>query len=298
MSTESAGAPRAAIEAAEGGSTTVHVVYIMGAGRSGSTLLGILLGNGKDVFYAGELDAWMRRGGVPNGECGGLAAFWSVVSDRMATWLDQPRPDFFSTLEHPRSLLARRRRAHQAAYRRYNRDLYRAISQVAGASVVVDSSHFPLRRWHLRGLGGVEVSTILLVRDPRTLVKAFQKPVQKPKPTWSAALYVWVVLALSGAVYATLPRDRRIVVRYEDVLADPQESLARLARWLGTDLSGVDPDRLVPGTVFQGNRMRTQPLVRVDRSAAEAPPAGWCTKLLMTPWALAFGYVGRRGRGR
>jgi hypothetical protein len=239
----------------------------------------------------------MRRGGTPNGTGDDLTEFWSSVSDDMAPWREEPRPDFFSTLEHPRALLARRR-PDRAGYRRYNRDLYRAIARVARSGVVVDSSHFPLRRWHLRGLDGIEIYTILLVRDPRALVKAFQKPVQKPKSTWAAAVYVWTVLALSSLVYGTIPRDRRTVVRYEDLVADPRGELARLSAWLGADLGAVDPERLVPGPVFQGNRMRTQPIVRVDRSAGAAPSAGAFTSLVMAPWALVLGYIGRRGRTR
>jgi hypothetical protein len=86
------------------------------------------------------------------------------------------------------------------------------------------------------------------------------------------------------------------VVRYEDLVADPRGQLARLAAWLEADLTAVDPERLVPGPVFQGNRMRTQPVVRVDRAAGTAPRAGMVISLVMSPWALAFGYL--RGRGR
>ena len=41
------------------------VIYVMGAGRSGSTILGVTLGNCADVFFAGELDKWLPRGGEP-----------------------------------------------------------------------------------------------------------------------------------------------------------------------------------------------------------------------------------------
>src|SRR2546423_15271469 len=44
------------------------VVYVMGAGRSGSTILGVTLGNCADVFFAGELDKWLALSGKPTGE--------------------------------------------------------------------------------------------------------------------------------------------------------------------------------------------------------------------------------------
>src|SRR5580704_12897137 len=58
-----------------------RVIYVMGAGRSGSTTLGITLGNCVDVFYAGELDNWLVRSGVPQVEDGPRAQFWSSVRD-------------------------------------------------------------------------------------------------------------------------------------------------------------------------------------------------------------------------
>ena len=42
------------------------VLYIIGAHRSGSTVLGVTLGNCADMFFAGELHSWLSRGGVPS----------------------------------------------------------------------------------------------------------------------------------------------------------------------------------------------------------------------------------------
>ena len=280
---------------------SANVVYVMGAGRSGSTILGILLGNGADLFYAGELDAWIRRHGVANGDTPDLAEFWSPVAEEMAEWLECPTPDFFTAFEHPRGMLAagtRGRLAPRSAYQRYNRRLYAMILRRSGASWVVDSSHFPLRRWNLRGTEGLEIRTIMLVRDPRTVAAAFRKPVQKPKGFWGAACYLWVVHLLSIAVYLSIPRRSRLRVRYEDLVARPGDELLRIGAWLGVDLAGVDPQHLVPGPVFQGNRMRTQPVVRVERGQLDGDWAGLATSLVMAPWVVMLGYGRRRRRGR
>jgi hypothetical protein len=275
-----------------GAGAAVRVVYIMGAGRSGSTLLGIMLGNGAGAFYAGELDAWIRRRGIPNGDTPGLAAFWEPIGTRLAAWTEGPDPRFFDTFEHPRALIAgaARRRRDRAAYRRYNRELYAAIADAAGGAAVVDSSHFPLRRWNLRGVEGVEVFTVMLVRDPRTVVSAFQKPVQKPKGSMGAVGYVWVVHALSCLVYLATPRRARMRVRYEDLVRRPGEVLGQIGARLGVDVAGVDPDHLVPGPVFQGNRMRTDEVVRVRPGGERPERCGALASILVAPWVLGFGY--------
>jgi len=40
------------------------VIYVMGAGHSGSSILGVALGNCAGVFYAGEVDEWLLKGGA------------------------------------------------------------------------------------------------------------------------------------------------------------------------------------------------------------------------------------------
>src|ERR1700676_598924 len=55
------------------------VIYVMGAGRSGSTVLGVALGNCENVFFAGELDKWLVRRGAPNLTDDERTRFWSGV---------------------------------------------------------------------------------------------------------------------------------------------------------------------------------------------------------------------------
>ena len=63
------------------------VLYLMGMGRSGSTLLDILVGSHPDAVGTGELASLVGAGwshaercacGLPASEC----PFWSVVRDR------------------------------------------------------------------------------------------------------------------------------------------------------------------------------------------------------------------------
>jgi hypothetical protein len=219
----------------------------------------------------------------------------------MREWLEMRAPDFFMAFEHPRGMLpgiGRGRSAARRTYRSYNRRLYATVMWRSASTWVIDSSHFPLRRWNLRGTEGLEIRTIMLVRDPRTVVAAFRKPVQKPKGFLGAVSYLWVVHLLSSAVYGSIPRHSRLRVRYEDLVADPRDELRRIGVWLGVDLSNVDPAQLVPGPVFQGNRMRTQPVVSVDRRGLHRDRAGLMTSLAMAPWVLALGYARRRPAGR
>ena len=62
-----------------------RVAYVMGSGRSGSTILGVTLGNCAGIFYAGELDAWLRTSGVPPQNGAERARFWGAVADEVGS---------------------------------------------------------------------------------------------------------------------------------------------------------------------------------------------------------------------
>src|SRR5438128_1514865 len=46
-----------------GAAERLRVIYMMGAGHSGSTILGVALGNCEGVFYAGEVEEWLVNSG-------------------------------------------------------------------------------------------------------------------------------------------------------------------------------------------------------------------------------------------
>src|SRR5258708_35850282 len=52
------------------------VVYVIGAGHSGSTILGLTLGNCDGVFFAGEVARWLRYDGRPPLEREERAELW------------------------------------------------------------------------------------------------------------------------------------------------------------------------------------------------------------------------------
>jgi len=59
------------------------LVYVMGAGHSGSTILGITLGNCDGFFYAGELEEWPMTASRPRWGASDRQKFWDAVKDRV-----------------------------------------------------------------------------------------------------------------------------------------------------------------------------------------------------------------------
>ncbi len=265
------------------------VLYVMGAGRSGSTILGVALGNCEGVFFAGELDRWIARAGVPR-DGRERRRLWAGVRTQVeqapelaggrATVLERS-----SALLDPRRWPARRRLRRR--YRRISEQLYRAIAAAAPAQLIVDSSHYPLRARELQALQGIDLYLLLLVRNPQDVVASLgRRDVPERRFGLLAAnAYLWLTNVLSLLVFRRHPVERRLLVRHEDFLAEP-------ARVVGQILELCDSPALLPdfgalhtGAPFHGNRLIHSSVVALGTHAAPAARSSRVTALLQRPWA-------------
>lgn len=267
------------------------VIYVMGAGRSGSTILGVTLGNCTDVFYAGELDAWLARSGSPQLEDETRVRFWEGVREHVDGASELFGKEAQVSIERSVALFrvhkwATRRRL-RGAYRDVTERLYRAVSGAAGTSVIVDTSHYPLRARELQSLPGIELYLVYLMRDPQSVVASFNRRdvAQYNKSTITTNVYLWLTNLLAVAVFLRHPRERRLFVRYEDFVADPVRIVADILRTVGAGEPPADLAHLRTGLPFQGNR-----LIRSEEIALESGPErggrpSAVTAVMQAPWS-------------
>jgi len=271
----------------------VKVLYIVGKGRSGSTLLDTTLGHIDGLWSTGELWhlwAWGLEGrhrcgcGKPVPDC----PFWSAVIDRLrdegrAQGLDElERLDARALLDRqqrvmswpsvPRLLLSQSRGSQ--GWRDLERHvavlgaLYRAVGAVSGARVIVDSSKFPAHPGLLGLVPGIEPHLVQLVRDPRAVTYSYRRlkvwpdrdppePMPRFGPTYSATSWIARNVA-TNLIRSRLPRGRSTVVRYEQFVASPAPTLRAIARLVGEEPSelpviGQNRLRLTPRHTVGGN---------------------------------------------
>lgn len=255
-------------------------------------MLGTALSNLPGVFFAGELDAYARRRGEPNGDLPPLRELWANVAQRVE--LPESAAHFHRRLEHLSALLRPPSATMVAEFESYSASLYRAIAASADARVVVDSSHYPIRRWHLRRCP-VDLVTIHLLRDPRSVVRSMTGPDQGRKGWLAANVYVTLTNVLSSLVYRVACRPgTRLRVRYEDFASDPARVVARIARLAGIEDSPVDFKQLRASLPFQGNRMRLADGIAVRPPSNVSAPLA--TTLAHLPGLISFGYLRRQNR--
>ena len=267
---------------------TVQVRYIGGFGRSGSTMLDLMLGQAPGVFSAGEVREIWQSGLAENRLCGcgqpfHDCSFWLAVGDAgFGGWDRFPLPDILRlrySLDRPWSFpalpVSGMVGALQARIQEYTgtlERLYRAIAEVSGAKVIVDSSNLPSHAFLLRTMPAIDLRLIHLVRDSRAVAWSWQKRVEKVRsggPSEYLPQYSSAGSSLRWMYYNGLTQSlRRLgvsyhLVRYEDLVDNPYQVTAGLLRHAGLTGEAAEPSyieghrvRLKPNHTVEGNPMR------------------------------------------
>ena len=266
----------------------MKVLYIMGAGHIGSTIVDIVLGSHAHVESLGELSKFHRAGWTPDSSrvcaCGSPVhecAFWVEIRRRWSEMTGcadgreyiRAQTDFEnSTLAWPRLLLHSSRGTPQ--FKRYlelTGALYRAIHEVGGKPVLVESSLTPRRAYGLAKNPDLDLYLIHMVRDGRGVIWSLMKPGKQalitkkyiPAPPFRTSRY-WVSANLQSAwVYGQVPAAKRMMMRYEDFVLDPASVVTRIGSFVGEDLSGVMNGSVLANSspvrhTVGGNRIRMQ----------------------------------------
>ncbi len=279
-------------ERGSGGST--KLVYVMGAGHSGSTILGVTLGNCEGFFYAGELEEWLMSSERPRWGAADRQDFWSAVRERVQGAEDLFGGDANRCIERSSASLrvdlwpARRRM--RPLYRSVAEQLVSAVAEVANARFVVDTSHFPLRARELSGLAGVELYLIYLVRDPREVVASNTRelsPHEVAERRWRKLTMntnLWLTQLQSIRTFLGHPADRRIFVRHEDFLEDPAGVTRQILQMLGSDAPLPNLQALSVGAPLQGNQLIRTDSVAIRKERPRRPRPDPMTSLLQAVW--------------
>jgi hypothetical protein len=305
-------------------SNPIRVLYVIGAARSGSTVLNTLLGSHPNILGAGELGYLPKSGHVFQEMCscgaeGTKCDFWSRVH---AEWVNLGEPDSledYATLQRRFELgrfrpkeLPRSGGKRSAAYVKYSGmvgDLLAAVCNVSGKRVIVDSTKTPWRAMMLAGLPGVELRVVHLVRHPAGVVWSMKKRLHadvrgrivelSPRPVLRSCLY-WLIFNLQAAfVRRSLPPGHSLRVRYEDLVKAPVDVMRRIGQLLDCNLDRIGA-QAAAGEAFRiehtiaGKRLRMHGTVRLKMDSDwqnHLPPHDRVLCASLTGWlAKIYGY--------
>lgn len=274
------------------------MLYIIGASRSGSTILSAVLGTHPEILAAGELNRLFKDDlsgpkvcacGEPIERC----EFWSHVLDEWSNGGEgfdtreylrlQDRFERFRQLPRlGREIL--RPSAELAKYGHWTRKLIQAIGQVGEAAIIADSSKQPPRAASLV-LARVTNDLILihLLRDPRAVAWSRVKYVGSPwRPRWLIrpvpvavrAALDWTIRNFTSELLARVLDVPYVMVRYEDFVNDPGSVLGRIAVPLGVSLADVAA-RVAEGESFAFKHIVAGNQIRHSGSLPVIPDLDW-----------------------
>ena len=241
--------------------TTVKILAIAGAGRSGSTLLDKILGQEENIVSVGELDHVWDAGFRKNLLCSchtpfKRCRFWNDVFDEAFGGMHNVNADEIMRLKLSvdRAIFAPFIAIPWLRTPRYSRELhvyvdilsklYKAVHKISNNRIILDSSKSPSYLHALRLATDTELNIIHLVRDSRAVVYSWQRkklvtqsqkkedymPTQntaKSSLQWS----VRNVLTYSLKSFSTSYQ----LVRYEDFVKEPQSVLTNITTNLNID---------------------------------------------------------------
>lgn len=305
----------------------VRVLYIGGWGRSGSTVLDLMLGQAPGVFSAGEIRELWRSGLVENRPCACErpfrdCPFWQDVGyagfggwDRIALHeilklrysLDRP----WSYPALPLGRLVNSIRTRIQEYTETLQRLYAAIAEVSGSRVIVDSSNLPSHAFLLHTMPDIDLRVVHLVRDSRGVAFSWRKQVEKrrsagpsaylPRYGLGASSLRWLLYNGLTQVIQSLDVPYELI-RYEDLMLAPRDVIRRILRHAGLSERAAEPGyieghrvRLGPNHTVEGNPMRFvsgELELRADQEWRRqmAPRDRHVVTALTLPLLVAYGY--------
>ena len=231
----------------------IKVLYIAGLGRSGSTLLGNVLGQVDGFVSVGEVRNIWLHGLIQNKVCGCGAPFtdcelWQPILDEAFGGMGKVDPhkminlrESWARTKHiPLMLTPPGRRLikrHLAEYLDNLERLYRAVQTTTGSRVIVDTSKFPSYGFVVGMVPSVDLHVIHLVRDPRAVAYSWSRkklqtdpetPEYIPQDTPVGTSLRWIARNLGTELLWRHSPGRHLMLRYEDFVAEPRKTIRRV----------------------------------------------------------------------
>ena len=242
------------------------VLFVAGAGRSGSTLLSSVLGQSTGVVDVGEVWKMWRLRQEPDRFCGcgsrlDACPFWEAVATASPGLYD-PDPEVMvamARIGHARGswrLWAQLKagRGGVDAYAERLGRLYRSVAEVSGARVIVDSSKMPGPGLVAGSIPGITLKVLHLTRDPRAVAASWAERKEGPSGVHhlearapGRVASAWMTRALATETILRQASDAYCRLAYERFAMEPEHVIDEVLGFVG-EASG-SPAFVAPSTV-------------------------------------------------
>jgi hypothetical protein len=225
----------------------IKVIFIAGSGRTGSTLLSILMSQNPDCFNLGQIrdiHIGIRDNGICS--CGDRfldCSFWSVVLNKIygENYVDGVRTDLryfrqFAGDAVEENVWSNIKEKEQmcSTYKAFLKNLrrkYETCAEVSGKTILVDSSKSPELALALSLIPEIDLYILNLVRHPGAVAVSW---LNKTKSISDTAQYcrLWKQRQRQLACLAAVNPEKYKLVYYEKLAAQPVTTLDEINDWV------------------------------------------------------------------
>ena len=273
----------------------IKLIYVLGWGHSGSTLIDKIIGSSKKVFSLGEfifLDFYAKRIQHTKvlrpfvctceqefSDC----RYWGAVkecvelSSRRVVYDESHRDRLAWVARYVWAILTGRKTRSNEETLGDDEDILRCalLNAPPGTKYLLDSSKDFARFARLKLMRDVEVFPVFLIRDVRAVAHSYVKRERQAlglnRMSYLGAAIRWVFVNTMSQILLWVSRSTYVRVSYDQFCTDPGRVVSHLNMTMGLDIS---PDHFVEdvnSTEYHnvgGNLVRFKPLkeIRADRS--------------------------------
>jgi hypothetical protein len=222
----------------------INVLYLLGGGHSGSTVLSLILGTAPEVFNVGELKRYHQHFnpslssiGENKCMCGASVQecpFWKKVADLSPGTQIFHNPGFkgyfklFSNFVFP-SQKSSPDNDFQLIESSY--EVAKTINPTT--NFIMDISKSLPRLIHLRSKSNISISTIFLIRDGRGYLNSYRKRHNKGFFRW---IFQWVAVNLSSLIFLSITKERFYQLSYEELCRFPEKFITEINQFFDVQI--------------------------------------------------------------
>lgn len=258
-----------------------NIIYLIGAGRSGTTALATFLGNTKYILTVGEMHQFFEHiEDKKNCSCGDnlqdCKVWFKVLEKLPKVYIENAKyyKEFCQKFEYhsavPKYFFNKFSNEELEEYKKINETIFKAIESEYKPKYISDSAKYIGRYLGLKKSEKINLKTIYVVRDVRGVINSFSKSVQSPRGAMSTILYWLIVNSLAEILYRISPKGSIIKLRYESLIDEPIKEFERLEKFLDIDMSDIkdkikNDDSFDMPHIIGGNRMKENKQIKFKK---------------------------------
>jgi hypothetical protein len=252
-----------------------NLIYLLGAGRSGTTLMATILNAHKQVQTIGEMHQFIDHINQDKecscGDSLNSCVFWSSIVRKLKVLNDdlpQKQSQFEQKEAHKNIVKLILEKKEDEEYVSFNEQVFSEIKEHVKTEWFLDSSKYIARYLLLEKSENINIKGIYVVRDVRGVINSFGKQVQTPKKPLATIIYYLAINFFGQIVFAL---DRKIIkIKYEDFVEKPEQCLNKIYGHVFGTMDSINNISALPEFyeiphIIGGNRMKANKKISIRK---------------------------------